>query len=98
MPSSVPTAAEFTAFGKQTSDAIAALDARIKKLETPPVASNIYDDFKYSYDFKNGHNSPNGKWIREYDSNGFIRVENGSIVMQPGGSTLTNMGGSAKVN
>jgi hypothetical protein len=104
---SVPTEAEFNSLAasvKTIADRVTAAEAEITKLKavpapTPTPTTNVYDDFNYAYTFpSNGSLSPNGKWKLEYTSNGYAKVENGSLVMQPGGSTLTNTGGSAKVN
>ena len=87
MPTSVPTAAEFNTLAAS----VTALSDRVKKLETPPVVSNIYDDFKYTEVFTEGQNSKNLKWHCDFVSGGFARTDGNGLIIAPAGPDLRSV-------
>ena len=88
-------------------EAIAKLDARLKKLEdaaipsptpTPtPTPTNVYDDFAYTHNFTAGGLSPNGKWKCDFFGKGFAKTDGNGLIISPASTTLDMYGGSAEV-
>jgi hypothetical protein len=82
---------------------LAVVNSRLAKLEsavsalTPIPTPNVYDKFDYTFTFPNGGTSPNGLWKNEYLSKGYAKVENGTMILRPGGVELNQNEGSVLV-
>src|SRR6185436_15593694 len=79
------------------------INTRLAKLEsdvaalTAAMSPNVYDKFNYTFTSPNGGTSPNGLWKNEYLSNGYAKVENGTMILRPGGTELSQFAGSVLV-